>query len=140
MATSRIREVTGTATADTAKTVARALPWSFPPTRISTTPAMVGDATPDTSIRKGVAMQQTASSGYSTAKNARAYSAKDRIDNPHFGLGTIVTIDEHYTTIRFDENGTRKFVTTKVKLAPSETPKPVKRGRKKKETKIKKIA
>jgi hypothetical protein len=69
------------------------------------------------------------------------YAPKDRIDNPHFGLGTIVTIDQHYTTIKFDENGTRKFVTSKVKLAPSDTPKPARRGvKKKKKKKVKQSA
>lgn len=66
------------------------------------------------------------------AKNTETFSAKDRIDHSHFGLGTIVTITEHYTTIAFDESGTRKFVTSMVELAPSDTPAPARRVRKKK--------
>jgi hypothetical protein len=38
----------------------------------------------------------------------------------------------HYTTIAFDESGTRKFVTRMVKLEPSDTPAPARRVRKKK--------
>jgi hypothetical protein len=66
-----------------------------------------------------------------------SFSAKDRIDHSVFGLGTIVDINEHYTTIAFDESGTRKFVTRMVKLSASETPAPARRGGKKK-TKTKK--
>ena len=74
-------------------------------------------------------MQKTKDSLRSAAKNLAAYSAKDRIDHSVFGLGTIVSIDERHTTIAFDESGTRKFVTSMVKLSPSDTPAPAKRAR-----------
>ena len=56
-----------------------------------------------------------------------SFSPKDRVDHSVFGLGTIVDINEHYTTIAFDESGTRKFVTSMVKLAASDTPAPARR-------------
>jgi hypothetical protein len=63
------------------------------------------------------------------------FSPKDRIDNSRFGSGTIVTINEHPITIVFDESGTRKFVTSVVKLAPSDKPNPARRGRARKKVK-----
>jgi hypothetical protein len=68
----------------------------------------------------------------SKAKKAQSFSAKDRIDHYVYGLGTIVEINERHTTIAFDENGTRKFLTDVVKLSPSDTPAPAKRTTKKK--------
>jgi hypothetical protein len=61
-----------------------------------------------------------------------SYSPKDRVAHSVFGTGTIVDINEHYTTIAFDESGTRKFVTSMVKLSASDTPAPARRGGKKK--------
>jgi hypothetical protein len=68
----------------------------------------------------------------SSAKKVLGYSAQDRIDHAVFGTGTIVESDEHRTTIAFDESGTRKFVTSMVKLAPSDTPAPARRVTKRK--------
>ena len=75
-------------------------------------------------------MPPTVKNPRSKAKNILAYSPKDRIDHSVFGLGTIVGIDERHTTIAFDESGTRKFVTSMVVLAPSDTPAPARRVRK----------
>ena len=74
-------------------------------------------------------MQKTSGGLRGAARNLAAYSAKDRIDHSVFGLGTIVEINERHTTIAFDESGTRKFVTSMVKLSPSDTPAPAKRTR-----------
>jgi len=71
------------------------------------------------------------------AKKAREFSAKDRVAHQKFGTGTIVDIDAHHTTILFDETGQRKFITSMVKLAPSDTPPPAKPVRKKKVAKKK---
>ena len=51
-------------------------------------------------------MQETGRSQRSTAKFVAEYSPKDRIAHFRFGLGTIVTINEIYTTIEFDEPAT----------------------------------
>lgn len=74
-------------------------------------------------------MRETSNGVRSMARNLLAFSPKDRIDHSVFGLGTIVQIDERRTTIAFDDNGTRKFVTSMVKLAPSDAPAPAKRAR-----------
>ena len=72
-------------------------------------------------------MQETAKRSRRTEKSVLPFSPKDRIDHSVFGLGTIVEIDERRTTIAFDKSGTRKFVTSMVKLSPSDTPAPKKR-------------
>jgi hypothetical protein len=127
MATSPNPEVTGTASVVTEEPASRVSPLSCQPTPTSITPETAGDAIPDTNDRAEVAMRETIHSPRGSAKNTLVFSPKDRIDNPYFGLGTIVTIDTHYITIKFDEAGTRKFLMSKVKLAPSDKPKPVRR-------------
>ncbi len=57
------------------------------------------------------------------------FGPKDRIEHAIFGLGTIIEIDEQHALIAFDTSGTRKFVTSMVKLAPSIVPPPARRVR-----------
>jgi len=68
---------------------------------------------------------------------SHSFIARDRVDHSHFGPGTIVESNARYTTIRFDGAGigTRKFVTTMVRLVESDTPAPVKRAPSKKKKK-----
>lgn len=68
------------------------------------------------------------------SKGIEAFSANDRVMHSSYGLGTIGQVNERHTTIVFDENGTRKFLTSVVQLARSSTPAPAKpaRTRKKK--------
>ena len=61
------------------------------------------------------------------AKKTKEFAAKDRIDHHVYGTGTIVDVNENYTTIDFDEAGTRKFVTSIVKLSPTDVPAPTRR-------------
>ena len=70
------------------------------------------------------------------AKDAQSFSAKDRIDHATYGLGTISEVNERYTTILFDDAGSKKFMTGMVKMVRSDTPAPtpVRRVRKKKVT------
>lgn len=77
-------------------------------------------------------MQETSNSLPSTMKKVLAFSPKDRIDHHVFGLGTIVEIDKWRTTIAFDESGTRKFVTSMVRLVQSNIPAPARPVRRKK--------
>jgi len=77
-------------------------------------------------------MRKTQNSARGTAQKIPAFSSKDRVDHYVFGLGTIVAADERRTTIAFDESGTRKFVTSMVKLSRSETSAPTRRARPKK--------
>ncbi len=61
--------------------------------------------------------------------NPGVFSVSDRIINPTFGLGTIKHVDGRYTTIAFDDHGTRKFVTAMVRLEHSDIPAPQRPGR-----------
>jgi len=65
-------------------------------------------------------------------RSSGAFSEKQRIAHSIYGLGTISYVDERLTTIDFDENGTRKFLTDVVRLEPSDTPTPAKPVRTKK--------
>ena len=60
------------------------------------------------------------------------FSVNDRITSSAYGEGTISAVDEKYTTIAFDHHGTRKFLTTIVKLERSDSLAPVKPERPKK--------
>lgn len=53
------------------------------------------------------------------AKNQDAFSVNERINHGMYGLGTIKEVNAQYTTIEFDENGRRKFLTTLVRLERS---------------------
>lgn len=66
------------------------------------------------------------------ANKSQAYALKARIDHSVFGAGTIVSSNDMHTTIAFDEQGTRKFMTSMVELTPSSTPAPAKRTTKRK--------
>jgi hypothetical protein len=52
----------------------------------------------------------------SVASDSDTFSVNDRINHVTYGLGTISEINHLYTTIEFDENGRRKFVTSMVRL------------------------
>ena len=73
-------------------------------------------------------------------KKTTSFAPKDRIDHKVFGTGTILELDRWHTVIAFDSGDTKKFVTSIVKLAPSDTEppaKPVRKKKKKKTTKAK---
>ena len=61
------------------------------------------------------------------------HSAGDRVNHKEYGDGTVESANEYHTRITFDAHGLRTFVSSRVVLAKSDTPKPVKpaRGRKK---------
>lgn len=62
-------------------------------------------------------------------KTPEAFSLADRISNPTFGLGTIKQVDSQYTTIQFDEHGTKKFLTAMVQLEHTDVPARTRPGR-----------
>lgn len=68
------------------------------------------------------------------AKDTPKFAAKDRIDHSVYGTGTIVDVNPTHTLIDFDEAGVKKFMTSMVKLSPSDTPAPEKPVRRKKKT------
>jgi hypothetical protein len=67
-----------------------------------------------------------------TANGAPSFRPKSRVDHEVYGLGTVVDVNAGYTTIAFDEAGTKKFMTSMVKLVGSDTPAPAKAARHKK--------
>ncbi len=65
------------------------------------------------------------------AKDTAGFRPKSRVDHSVYGLGTIVEVNERHTTIAFDGAGTKKFMTTMVKLVGSDTPAPTRSARRK---------
>lgn len=53
-----------------------------------------------------------------------AYTTGDRVTHSQYGNGTILSVDEYHTKIKFDEHGPRTFISSRVVLAPSDTPAP----------------
>jgi hypothetical protein len=66
------------------------------------------------------------------AKDSVAFALKDRVTHSVFGLGTISGVNDKYTTIVFDERGTKKIETSLVQLGHSTTPAPGRSSRAKK--------
>ena len=58
----------------------------------------------------------------------RLFANGKRVTQPSYGTGTIVSTDERYTVIEFDDHGRRTFVTTMVSLEPSSVPAPARAG------------
>ena len=58
------------------------------------------------------------------AKDTNTFAVNERISHHVYGLGTISAIDHAHTTIDFDENGRRKFVTSMVQLEHKDIPAP----------------
>ena len=64
------------------------------------------------------------------SKPSITFAVSERVTHFQYGPGTIAEVGATYTTIDFDENGRRKFVTTMVQLEPTTTqapPPPTKR-------------
>ncbi len=59
-------------------------------------------------------------------KGSEAFAVNDRIKHSVYGLGTISELNAQHTTILFDENGRKKFLTSVVQLERSSTPAPAK--------------
>jgi|GEM_PF-1167964 hypothetical protein len=70
------------------------------------------------------------------SKTTNSFGVSERVTHFMYGPGTITEIGNVYTTIDFDENGRRKFVTTMVQLEPTTilAPIPVKKSRAKPKT------
>lgn len=60
------------------------------------------------------------------AKKKRKSTPKQRIEHGVYGLGTVVGVDDRFTTIKFDQAGSRRFVTAMVEYKLSDTPRPTK--------------
>ena len=53
------------------------------------------------------------------------YATGDRVSHSQYGDGTITSVDEYHTKIKFDEHDPRTFMSSRVVLAPSMPPAPV---------------
>jgi hypothetical protein len=66
----------------------------------------------------------------------KAWTKGDRVQQPTYGAGTLVEVNEHHTVIDFDEHGRRTFSTRLVTLQATNQPAPnkvpAKRAKKKK--------
>jgi len=59
------------------------------------------------------------------AKNSEALAVNERVSHATYGLGTITKVNSAQTTIEFDQNGCRKFVTSLVQLERSTVAAPI---------------
>jgi hypothetical protein len=65
------------------------------------------------------------------ARNSEALAVNERVAHATYGLGTIKAVNAARTTIEFDENGCRKFVTSLVQLERSTVAAPIPPSKKK---------
>jgi hypothetical protein len=54
----------------------------------------------------------------------KIFAIGDRVLQPQYGAGTITAADARHTVIDFDLHGSRRFVTTMVRLTPTTEPAP----------------
>ena len=54
----------------------------------------------------------------------KLFAKGSRVSQAQYGSGTVMSSDERYTVIEFDQNGTRRFVTDMVTLGPTSEPAP----------------
>jgi hypothetical protein len=64
-----------------------------------------------------------------------------RVVEPTYGFGSVVSVEDAYTRVQFDEHGIKKFLTSMSRLEPSNEPVPAsarnaKPRRKRKTTKV----
>ena len=57
----------------------------------------------------------------------KTIQASQRVEHEQYGHGTITEVAADYTTVEFDLHGRKKFVTSIVKLKPSDEPQPPRR-------------
>lgn len=41
-----------------------------------------------------------------------AYKQGDQVEHPKFGLGSVISCNDDYTVIKFDEHGEKKFISS----------------------------
>ena len=63
------------------------------------------------------------------AKNPSAFSVNERIQHEDYGPGTITNIGPLHTTIEFDQVGTKKFMSSMVRLERTDVAAPQRRAR-----------
>ena len=61
------------------------------------------------------------------AKNTGGFAVNERIQHEEYGPGTIVAIGPLHTTIEFDQAGTKKFMSSMVRLERTDVAPPQRR-------------
>ena len=74
------------------------------------------------------------------AKNSNGFSVNERIQHEDYGPGTITAIGPVHTTIEFDQAGTKKFMSSMVKLERTDVAAPQRRTKSSSAPKKKKAA
>ena len=59
------------------------------------------------------------------AKNSSGFAVNERIQHEEYGPGTIINIGPQHTTIEFDQAGTKKFMSSIVRLERTDVAAPV---------------
>jgi DNA-binding FadR family transcriptional regulator len=70
----------------------------------------------------------------------RLFAKGDRVTQPRYGPGTIISTDEQYTVVEFDNHGQRRFITTMVTLEATKEPAPARAAAKRRKPAAKKQA
>ena len=63
------------------------------------------------------------------AKNSNGFAVNERIQHEDYGPGTITNIGPLHTTIEFDQAGTKKFMSSMVRLERTDVAAPQRRAR-----------
>lgn len=73
-------------------------------------------------------------SGHVQEVFVKLFTKGNRVSQANYGPGTVLSSDERYTVIEFDNHGRRVFITDMVTLGKTDEPAPTKptRGRRKK--------
>ena len=54
----------------------------------------------------------------------KRFDVGSRVVEPTYGLGSVVAVEDNYTSVQFDEHGMKKFLTSLSRLEPSNEPLP----------------
>ncbi|MBI2834466.1 MAG: hypothetical protein HYX76_08570 [Acidobacteria bacterium] len=54
----------------------------------------------------------------------KRFDVGSRVVEPTYGFGSVVSVEDAYIRIQFDEYGTKKFLASLAKLQPSDEPAP----------------
>ena len=54
----------------------------------------------------------------------KRFDVGSRVVEPTYGLGSVVSVEDNYTRVQFDEHGMKKFLTSMSRLEPSNEPVP----------------
>ena len=59
----------------------------------------------------------------------KRFDVGSRVHEPTYGHGSVISVEDAFTRIQFDDNTVRKFLTSLAKIEPSSEPAPTKRPR-----------